>query len=187
MPDIKTLTGKTITLRAVRESDIDDRYAIGRHHEFVHMCGGESLKKPEHPDRSVWENWYNHQMKQEHSWIIDLDGKCIGGARLHNISEQDHSATYAIGIFDPACHSKGIGTEATKLILQYAFEELKVHRVDLKVLDYNKRGIRCYEKCGFKVDGVLRDSALIEGQYYSDIVMSILGRRVENAGIVAHK
>jgi len=58
---VKTLTGKTITLRAVRESDIDDRYAIGRHHEFVHMCGGESLKKPGHPDRSVWENWYEHK------------------------------------------------------------------------------------------------------------------------------
>lgn len=58
--------------------------------------------------------------------------------------------------------------------MQYAFEDLKLHRVDLKVLDYNKLGIRCYEKCGFKVDGVLRDSAFIEGQYYSDIVMSIL-------------
>jgi len=174
VPEIKTLSGKTIILRAVRESDIDDRYAIGRHHEFIHMCGGETLKQPEYPERSVWANWYEHQKEQEHSWIIDLGGRCIGSARLHHISEQDHSATYAIGIFDPAYHSKGIGTEATKLVLEYGFEELHLHRIDLKVLDYNKCGIRCYQKCGFKVDGVLRDSAFIEGKYYSDIIMSIL-------------
>lgn len=51
---------------------------------------------------------------------------------------------------------------------------MKWHRIDLKVLDYNLRGIRCYEKCGFKKDGVLRENAYIEGKYYSDIVMSIL-------------
>ena len=51
---------------------------------------------------------------------------------------------------------------------------MKLHRVDLKVLDYNKRAIRCYEKCGFKIDGILRDSAFIEGSFHSDIIMSIL-------------
>jgi len=51
---------------------------------------------------------------------------------------------------------------------------MKWHRIDLKVLDYNHRGIRCYEKCGFKKDGILRENALIDGKYYSDIVMSIL-------------
>jgi len=58
--------------------------------------------------------------------------------------------------------------------LKHAFEDLKLHRIDLKVLEYNKRGIRCYEKCGFKIDGILRESAYIEGKYHSDIIMSIL-------------
>ncbi len=88
--------------------------------------------------------------------------------------KNDNNATFAIGIWDAACYSKGIGSEATKLVLEYAFLVLKLHRVDLKVLDYNKRGIRCYEKCGFKRDGVLRENAYIEGQYHSDIIMSIL-------------
>jgi len=51
---------------------------------------------------------------------------------------------------------------------------MNLHRVDLKVLDYNKRAIRCYEKCGFKSDGILRDSAFIEGAFHSDVTMSIL-------------
>ncbi len=172
--DIPELYGKTIKLRAIKESDIDDRFNIGRHNEFVHMCGGNSFSNTEYPERSVWESWYKKQKSEECAFIIEYNGSCIGGSRFHNISESDKSAAYAIGIFDPSMYSKGIGTEVTKLMLKFGFETLKLHRIDLKVLDYNKRGIRCYEKCGFKIDGVLRESAFIDGQFFSDIVMSIL-------------
>lgn len=174
MTIVPTLTGQRITLRRVQESDIDDRLAIGRHHEFVHMCGGESLAAPEYPERQVWEKWYVNQSRADYSWIIDLNGKCIGCAKLHDLSFSDKSGTYAIGIFDPAYHSKSIGSEATALVLRYGFEELGLHRIDLKVLEYNHRGIRCYEKCGFRREGVLRDSAFIDGKFHSDVVMSIL-------------
>lgn len=176
----KILYGKSVILRDAKESDIDDRFKIGRNNEFEHMCGGEVLSEPIYPDRAVWENWYQSQKNKECAWIIEYEGKCIGGAELHHISKQDKSATYAIGIFDVTKLSMGIGTEVTKLILQYGFEQLKLHRIDLKVLDYNKRGIRCYEKCGFKVDGILRESGLIGGSFYSDIIMSILDYEWEN-------
>lgn len=171
------LQGKRILLRRVRERDIDDRTKLGRHHEFVHMCGGESLSAPDYPNRAYWENWYAGQKRREdveYSWIMELDGRCIGCAGLHHLSDEDNSGTYRIGIFDPACHSMGIGTEVTRLVLQFGFETLHLHRIDLKVLDYNHRAIRCYEKCGFQREGVLRESACIEGKYYSDLVMSIL-------------
>lgn len=183
MSEIQTIVGSTVTLRAIKESDIDDRLAIGKHNEFSHMCGGNSLHTPQYPNRSRWEEWYRtHKEKEktEHTWIIDLNGKCIGSAVLHHLSMADRSARYAIGIFDPALHSRGIGSEVTKLILKYGFEELLLHRIDLMVLEYNKRGIRCYEKCGFKQDGILRDSAFIDGQFYSDIVMSILDDEWQN-------
>ena len=174
MSETPTILGKQVLLRKIRESDIDDRLIIGRQHEFIHMCGGESLPAPEFPDRTVWENWYNSHKDDELSWIIDVNNHCIGSAGFHHISVEDNSATYRIGIFDPDYHSKGIGTEVTRLLLKYGFETMKWHRIDLKVLDYNLRGIYCYEKCGFKKDGILRENAFIEGKYYSDIVMSIL-------------
>ena len=174
MKTVPTITGEKITLRKIRETDIDDRLTIGRHNEFVHMCGGDSLATPEYPKRSVWENWYNRVKGQEYTWIIDLNGRCIGTAGFHNISQQDHSATYRIGIFDVQYLSKGIGSEVTRLLLAYGFQVKKWHRIELRVLEYNHRAIRCYEKCGFKIDGVLRENAYIEGKYCSDIVMSIL-------------
>lgn len=158
----------------LQEKDVDDRLVLGRHHEFIHMCGGETLTEPEYPNRDTWVNWYNSAKTADYSWIIDLNGHCIGTAGFHHISEEDNSATYRIGIFDVQKHSKGIGTEVTRLLLEYGFKIKKWHRIDLKVLEYNHRAIRCYEKCGFKKDGILRESAFIEGKYYSDIIMSIL-------------
>ena len=174
---IPTIIGNQIILRDIKESDIDDRLAIGRHHEFIHMCGGSAMPEPEYPDRDAWVNWYNWYKESkdaEISWIIEFDGRCIGTAGFHHISQEDHSATYRIGIFDVTCHSKGIGTVVTNLLLEYGFKTMQWHRIDLKVLDYNHRGIKCYEKCGFKKDGIFRENAFIDGKYHSDIVMSIL-------------
>lgn len=172
--EMPTIKGKHSILRKMRESDIDDRFVIGRHHEFIHMCGGESLPEPEYPDKSVWKAWYDSNMDSAYTWIIEVDERCIGSTGFHHVSLEDNAATYRIGIFDPAYHSKGIGTEATMLLLQYGFETMHWHRIDLKVLEYNVRGIRCYQKCGFVMEGVLRENARIENQYYSDIIMSIL-------------
>lgn len=138
------------------------------------------MAAPEFPDRTVWEDWYGNNRESDYFWIIEFGGRCIGSAGFHHISSEDRSATYRIGIFDVDCHSKGIGTEVTQRLLQYGFEVMHWHRIDLKVLEYNYRGIRCYEKCGFKKDGVLRESAYIEGRYYSDILMSILDYEYEN-------
>ncbi len=174
MNDIPTIQENNIILRKIKLSDIEDRVKIGRHREFVHMCGGEDFEGIQFPNRETWEKWYENTVTDPYNWIIEVDGKCIGTAGFHHINKADNCATYRIGIFDTESHSKGIGTVVTKLLLKYAFEEMKWHRVDLKVLDYNKRGINCYKKCGFKIDGILRENAFIEGKYHSDIVMSIL-------------
>ena len=47
---------------------------------------------------------------------------------------------------------KGVGEQAMKQLLKYAFEKLPVHTVELNVFDWNKAGIRCYEKVGFVFD-----------------------------------
>jgi ribosomal-protein-alanine N-acetyltransferase len=92
------------------------------------------------------------------------------------VNQLDNRARYAVGLFDPTVWSKGLGTEITQLVLRYSFEELELHRVDLRVLQYNKRAIKCYEKCGFIQEGIEREGALIEGKYETDVFMSILDR-----------
>jgi RimJ/RimL family protein N-acetyltransferase len=106
-------------------------------------------------------------------WAVELNGKCVGQARL-TVNSDDRRARYAVGIFNTESLGKGIGTEITQLVLKYAFETLKLHRVDLRVLSYNTRAIACYEKCGFVQEGMEREGALIEDKWESDVMMSIL-------------
>ena len=56
----------------------------------------------------------------------------------------------------------------------YAFETLNLNRVWLHVYEYNERGIRAYEKVGFKREGVLRQDRYHAGRYWDTITMAIL-------------
>lgn len=86
----------------------------------------------------------------------------------------DNKAKFSIEIYDNKFYGYGIGTEITKLVLNYAFEILGYHKVYLRVLEYNKRAIKCYENCGFIKEGIDREGAFINGSYFSDIYMGIL-------------
>ncbi|MBV8716748.1 MAG: GNAT family N-acetyltransferase [Chloroflexi bacterium] len=90
------------------------------------------------------------------AWIIETDAHCVGVVRLHSLVEQDRRARLAIGLFHPALLGHGTGTLAIRLVLQHAFDGLHLHRVDLRVLAFNVRAIRCYEKCGFVREGLER-------------------------------
>lgn len=120
------------------------------------------------------DRWFAEVTADPLCWIVDLDGRCIGTVQLHSLEVSNRRARYAIGLFDPATWNRGIGTEATRLVLHYAFAVLRLHRVDLRVLTFNTRAIACYRKCGFVQEGIERDSTLIAGEWQSDVIMSIL-------------
>ncbi len=120
-------------------------------------------------------NYINGFYEQKYKWCIEYEGRCIGKVGL-KVNDIDCRARYSVGFFDSSILGKGLGTEVTQLILQFAFEEIRLHRVDLRVLDYNRRAIACYEKCGFVKKGVEREGAFIEGKFQTDVIMSILDR-----------
>lgn len=167
-----TLTSKRVTLRAPRPSDIEDKLAIGRHAGIIRMYGGNS--DFEQPTRQGATAWHDRLVAHPYAWVIEIEGLGIGEIRLDHVDEQHRSATLAMGIGDPSLLGRGLGTEAVRLVLGHAFKELGLHRVGLRVLEYNTRAIRAYEKCGFVVEGRERQAANVDGQWYDDIVMGIL-------------
>jgi RimJ/RimL family protein N-acetyltransferase len=69
-----------------------------------------------------------------------------------------------------------LGSEAIALALGYAFNVLELHRVSVRVVDYNFRAIRAYQKCGFVIEGREREAALVDGDWHDDVMMAILDR-----------
>jgi RimJ/RimL family protein N-acetyltransferase len=69
---------------------------------------------------------------------------------------------------------KGYGTEAGRLLLKYAFERLKFHRVSIGVVGFNDRAIRFWKSLGFKKEGVQKDGYYCDNEFSDFVMMSIL-------------
>ena len=106
--------------------------------------------------------------------IIAPDGKIIGESVINEIDWNLRSANFRIALFHQTERGKGIGTWATELTRDFAFETLKLHRLELDVYSFNPRAEKAYLKAGFKREGVLRDAIMDGGQYANDILMSML-------------
>jgi UDP-4-amino-4,6-dideoxy-N-acetyl-beta-L-altrosamine N-acetyltransferase len=100
--------------------------------------------------------------------------KPVGTTGLHHIDAKNRHAEFGILIGEPAEWGKGYGSEATRLMVNYAFETLNLNRIWLHVYEYNERGLGSYEKPGFKKEGVLRQENFREGRYWDTLVMGIL-------------
>ena len=108
-------------------------------------------------------------------WCIETeDGQPIGNLGLHAIDETHGRATLGIAIGEKDHWGRGYGTDAIRQVLGYAFRELGLRRVDLHVDEDNVRGIRCYEKCGFVREGLLRGHRLRLGEPVNCVVMAVL-------------
>ncbi|SES03376.1 Acetyltransferase (GNAT) domain-containing protein [Lentzea xinjiangensis] len=102
---------------------------------------------------------------------ITEDGKYLGEVVL-TINPHNRSAGMRIALWDG--FGKGCGTLAIRHVLDHAFKERNLHRVDLEVYDFNERAIHVYKKLGFREEGRLRDALLWDGVFHDAIVMSIL-------------
>jgi ribosomal-protein-alanine N-acetyltransferase len=173
MCPVPTLSHPPVTLRAPRVEDVADRLRCGRHPEATRMYGGDPAACAPWTAEDA-EGWFRQTAGDPLAWVIDVGGRAIGTVRLHSHSEADRHARLSIGIFDAGCWGRGYGTAAIRLVLRHAFESMGLHRVDLRVLEYNERAIAAYTKCGFRREGVERESALVAGEWHSDVMMGIL-------------
>ncbi len=112
--------------------------------------------------------------------IVTLeDNKLIGSISIENINHIKRRGTLGIFIGDKDYRSKGYGTEAIRLILEYGFKYLNLNNIKLDLMEFNERALKCYKKCGFKEYGRRRKSEFVNGKYYDTIEMDILAEEFE--------
>jgi RimJ/RimL family protein N-acetyltransferase len=97
----------------------------------------------------------------------------IGNIHLTDIDWVSRHGSLGLFIGETEYQSKGYGPQAVRLMLRHAFTDLGLHRVYLVVLDDNPRATRVYEKCGFVIEGRLRQHAYKRGQFRDLILMGI--------------
>ncbi|MDX8353854.1 GNAT family protein [Cognatiyoonia sp. IB215182] len=140
--------------------------------EIVRMYGGD----PAHPPRADMarsEGWLAWLQDHRFGRVILADGKPVGEVRLHTFRDDEKSASLAIGLFATRHLGGGIGRRAIRLTLAAAFDTYLLNRVDLRVLSFNTRAIRCYKYCGFR--HVATESVDILGEPQGEWLMSCDG------------
>lgn len=169
------LEGKNIYLIPISNTDTDN-IIRWRNQEFVRnkFIYQKMFTKESH------ERWMNQKVNtgKVKQFIIHVkkEEKPIGSVYLRDIDYNNAKAEYGIFIGEKEYLGKGIGTEAAKLILEYAFQSLNLHKVMLRVLAQNKRAIASYMKAGFKEEGCFKDDIKIENTYYDVIFMAAINK-----------
>lgn len=106
--------------------------------------------------------------------VVREGDRPIGVTGLRGINERNRGAEFGITLGEKSVWGQGYGSEATRLIIDYVFNTRNLHRLWLRVFEYNIRAIRCYERAGFVREGTLRQEHYHDGRYWDTHVMSIL-------------
>jgi RimJ/RimL family protein N-acetyltransferase len=177
-----TLAGDTVILRPFSEDDLpamsevlldpEARILTGSVHDEVQARA--PLARGEAKAARDWLLALGDQPDRLDLAVVDREsGACVGEAVLNQWDPGNQSCNFRIFI-GPRGRDRGLGTEATRLIVGYGFEHLGLHRISLEVYAFNPRARRAYEKAGFRAEGVLRESLRYNGEWIDATVMSVL-------------
>lgn len=101
-------------------------------------------------------------------------GAAVGHISLGGISESNRSGRISRVLVAPEARGRGYCAAMLRAILEIGFTQLRLHRIELGVYSFNHGAIRCYRRCGFHTDGVLRDVSRRDDAYWSLVEMSML-------------
>ena len=123
------------------------------------------------------ERWISDSEKKNDEFHVLMTakkgGKALGLIGVREINERNASAHLTIMVATES-RDRGYGTEAILGMLEFLFMKLNMHRVWLRADEKNERAIRCYEKCGFKTEGKLREDHFAHGGWCCSFIMSVL-------------
>jgi RimJ/RimL family protein N-acetyltransferase len=128
--------------------------------------------------KSLDKEWLEKERLDNYLFMIQkLEDDCkIGFIGLDGINWQARNGWIGIGIGERQEWGKGYGTDAFRILIRFAFQELNLRRLSLNVFEYNPRAIRSYEKLGFQVEGREREWLRRNGRRWDLIYMGLMRR-----------
>ncbi|MEU6350884.1 GNAT family protein [Streptomyces sp. NPDC047072] len=167
------LTGERTVLRPFTESDAEVMWEIAQDPDVVRFTFEPGTELT--PERL--RSWYGSRSTQPDRLDLAVTdpttGELLGEVVLYEWDPAQRSCTFRT-LIGPRGRGRGIGTEATRLIVGHGFEQLGLHRIELEAYGHNHRALRVYEKVGFVREGVRREAALREGVWTDSVLMGLL-------------
>ncbi len=169
----KFITGKKIYLRPFAEEDVDLLF--------------DGLN-----DSTVRETLFTFRPKTKHELLDEYkkessnpntilfticelqSNKAVGITAFYRVDYVSRAAVFFLSIYDTTKWNSGFGTEATELMVSYGFEILNLNRIQLHVSVENPKATEIYKRCGYQIEGTLRQAMYHNNRYVDFYVMGIL-------------
>ena len=174
MPELET---ERLKFRAIKKSDFNDIYEYSSNPQTSQYLLWSPHNSLEYTKHFIDIILAKYKCGDYHDWAITLkeNKKMIGTCGFTRIDEQNGTAEIGY-VLNPAYWGMGIGTEAAKRVIRFAFEELNMNRVEARFLFGTEASLRVMNKIGMKFEGYIRESLLVKGKYRTVGVSSILRR-----------
>lgn len=175
MADLEILVGSKLSLIPFKEESISERYIgwlndpeINRFLEvrFVHQTYETVL--------AYVNSFYGDAEKYMWGVYPNATNYLIGTATLSEINRNHGRGVVGLMIGEKEYWDKGYGTEIIKLVVDYAFKRLGLHKVMAGVIDGNQASIKAFQKAGFEIEGRGKSHLFLDGEYYDHIYMGII-------------
>ena len=167
------LRGDVVSLCAHRSQDLD---VYTRWFQDTALLGLVFTGPSRPVTREEQQRLVDDMAADTHAFAVrTLDGdRLVGTCALRPVDARNRSTSFGIVMGEPGDWGHGYGTDAARVALRYAFDELNVHRVQLTVFDFNERAIRAFTKAGFRQEVRRREALWRDGRWWDDVIMGVL-------------
>lgn len=179
MKPVKFKEGKKVFLRPYRESDVE-LVEYGKNNTDVRETLFLFAPMTNEQVRAELNSWANSKEIMLFTICNQQNDEPVGQTAFVRIDYVSRAAVFYIAIYDPQFWSNGFGGEATKLMVDYAFDILNLNRIQLHVCSENTKGVEAYKKAGFQIEGTLRQAMYHHDRYIDFYVMGILREEYYN-------
>lgn len=168
------IEGTSIYLREVRESDVNDNYYSWLNNSEVNQY--------------LETRYYPRSKENILEYVKHMDGlgneiffaicdkqsdKHIGNIKLGPINWIHRFCDISLLIGDKSFWGKGIATEAIRLVCEFGFHTLNLHKIKAGCYEQNKGSAKAFEKAGFIKEGLLKNQWIVNGHYYDEIILGL--------------
>lgn len=167
------IMGKGVTLRRLEEGDLEHIRRWLEDPELRTLIGATAPMTEE--DAAKWFARVDRDPSRAWFVIVEDEGdRVVGEAGLLRLSPEWRTTDMTVIIGAESDRGKGLGSEAGRLVLDFAFNYLGLHRVAIGVVGFNEQALAFWKKLGFRDEGVQRDGYIHDGAFHDFVMMSIL-------------
>lgn len=152
-------------LWALERHDLIQNYQWANDPELIRLAGLDPTPKA----AQTIEAWFDSMVRNQRVQIFSIktaEGDYVGNIELTSIDRQCGKAEVGLMLGKRDAWGKGYGSQALAAMKRYAYGELRLHRLYARVLEFNERAWKLFERNGFQLEGTERQSHFTDGQFH---------------------